>query len=507
MRLHKTIRARAGRHLASLRLAAFSTFATSLLLCCAGLLFADDPAVRVPVDPNVMPIDLIAVLRLTDANNPSISLARERVREAQAVLAQAQVLWLPNLWVGGNPQSPNSLPTYYGHFGEIQDTSGHILPAFRNAFTAPVGLGLYVDTGVAIFSPLVARRLTGAAAAQAQATSNSFQLEAALTYLDLLRIYNRLAILAETLTNAETMLHFAEAAERAGTGMTAADAPRALAEVMNRRQEQQELRRQALRVSARLAELLLLPPSLDLRPADPTVVPIRLIDPHTNLDDLIATGLLNRPELLRDRERVAAALTRRRQARLEPLLPSVSIFSSEALFGGGGSKAEPPIETTFGNRIDVQAQAAWQIRNLGLGNRATVRERESQYAQASMTVAETGARVAAEVTTAAQDVRIFEDTIGISEAAVRAAAETYRRLERASFGLAGPNRRYDPLEALTAVQGLNDTRARYLDLLIGYDQAQFRLFTALGQPPVQASPRTDAPAAANPAPPTPPQNH
>jgi outer membrane protein TolC len=467
------------------------------LALLAGTARADNPVAIVPPDPNVLPIDLLTVLRLSDANNPTIALARQRVQEALAVQAQAEVLWLPNLWVGGNPRSPSFLPTYYGHFGEIQDAGGRVSPAFRNAFSFPAGLGLDVDTGVAIFAPLVTRRLGNAVAAQSRAVSNNVQLEAVLTYFDLLRAYNRLAILAETLTNAEAMRSFAEAAEKAGTGKTAADATRAQAEVLSRRQEQQDLRRQALRISAHLAELLLLQPTLDLRPADPTVVPVRLIDPRCTMDELVTTGLLNRPELLRDREQVAAALERRKQARLEPFLPIVSIFSLDGVFGGGGS-ARPPIENVVGNRVDIQAQAAWQLRNLGYGNRGTVREREAQYAQANLSVVETGARVAAEVTTAAQDVRVLEDTIAVAEAAVKAAAETFRRLERARFGLAGPDRRYDPLEGLTAEQSLNDIRNRYLDTLIGYNQAQFRLYTAIGQPPLQAIPRSDPPLAGSP---------
>src|SRR5206468_4161107 len=85
----------------------------------------------------------------------------------------------------------------------------------------------------------------------------------------------------------------------------------------------------------------------------------------------------------------------------------------------GGGSGNPPIQTTVGNRVDIQAQAAWQLRNLGYGNRATVREREAQYVQANLSVAETGARVGSEVTTAAQDVRVLEETISIAEAAVK----------------------------------------------------------------------------------------
>src|SRR5262249_33909320 len=45
-------------------------------------------------DVRVLPIDLPTALRLADANNPTIALARERINEAYANLRQAQALLL-----------------------------------------------------------------------------------------------------------------------------------------------------------------------------------------------------------------------------------------------------------------------------------------------------------------------------------------------------------------------------------------------------------------------------
>src|SRR5262249_44533932 len=68
---------------------------------------SDAPALRSPTtsfasnsDVRSLPIDLPTVLRLADASNPTIALARERVREAYAHLREAEVLWLPNLQTG-----------------------------------------------------------------------------------------------------------------------------------------------------------------------------------------------------------------------------------------------------------------------------------------------------------------------------------------------------------------------------------------------------------------------
>src|SRR5207248_9416632 len=62
-----------------------------------------------------LPIDLPTALRLADAANPTINLARERVREAYFLLNEAEVAWLPNLQTG---------PTYVRHDGQLQNAAG-----------------------------------------------------------------------------------------------------------------------------------------------------------------------------------------------------------------------------------------------------------------------------------------------------------------------------------------------------------------------------------------------
>src|SRR5207249_4397406 len=122
------------------------------------------------------------------------------------------------------------------------------------------------DVADALFAPLVTRQLTRAQAARSEAVDFQVQLDVALTYLDLLDIHARLAIHKETLANAREMLKNAEAAQKAGVGKSPADAPRAQTEVHLREVEARELDVRAAEISARLAQLLLLPPTVELRP-------------------------------------------------------------------------------------------------------------------------------------------------------------------------------------------------------------------------------------------------
>src|SRR5262249_17291498 len=78
-----------------------------------------------------------------------------------------------------------------------------------------------------------------------------------------------------------------------------------------------------------------------------------------------------------------------------------------------------------------------------------------------------------------------------SQEAIRQAAEMWRRLEKASFGMAD-RKQYDPLEPLLAEQALAQARLRYLADVIEFNKAQFRLYWAMGQPPGGAGPAANA---------------
>ncbi|TMQ33634.1 MAG: hypothetical protein E6K70_12050 [Planctomycetota bacterium] len=180
-----------------------------------------------------------------------------------------------------------------------------------------------------------------------------------------------------------------------------------------------------------MAQLLLLQPTVDLRPADPAIVPITLVPVDGPLDELVATGLMNRPELAESRALVAAALARWRQARVGPLLPRLEVSYFAGDFGGGINDNTQ----RFGGRGDGTAQAVWELRNLGFGDLAQARVGRSQYEQANLHVLEIQAQVAAEVTAAAKLVRSRDRALATAQEAVRHAQETWRRLRIAAFGI------------------------------------------------------------------------
>jgi outer membrane protein TolC len=448
-----------------------------------------DPAVPAP-----LPVDLPTALRLADASNPTVAVARARVSEAYARQRQAELYWLPTITPG---------VTYQRHDGQIQNSTGNVFTTSRQSLFAGAGAIARVETSDALFLPLIARRLVAAEAAAARATLVNVQLDVALAYLDLLSVNAARAINADTLARSQEMLRLAEAAEKAGLNKTSADVPRAQTEVNIRKQEGIDLQGRAAVVSARLAQLLLLDPTVDLVPADPVVVPVALV-PDQPLQEMIAMASQYRPELAATRAVSAAAAGRLRQAQVGPFIPRLEVSYIGGTFGGGHNADFD----NFGPRGDATAAATWEFRNMGLGNIAIAREREAQLNGANAHIVEVQAQVSAEVTAAAKVAKYRLQTMEVSQDAVRKAVEMYRRLLESSFGMAGNRQMYDALEPLLAIQALNQARVQYLGEVIEYNRAQFRLYAALGQPPLCALPGVvqpvEVPAYPTPVPPPPP---
>lgn len=453
-------------------------------------LLAADPADKLPEPkkPNTvtppaptraMPIDLPTALRLADENSPTIAVARARVDEAYARLQQAEVMWLPTLQTG---------VTYFRLDGRTQNQSGLMFSISRSNIFFSSGFGLRFDLANALYQPLAARQLSAAAEATARATSNNVQLDTALAYLDLLETYGRLAVNADTLSRAEETLRRANAADEAGLSRSKADVTRMRTEVELRRLERVEIEGRAGIASARLAQLTLLPPCVELQPVDVCVLPLTLVPPCP-CEELVAVAVANRPEMAAFRAVTGAAAERLKQARVEPLLPRVSLDYAGGLYGGGRNDNLGE----FSSRGTIGAALTWELRNLGLGNRAEIYERQAQLGVAGLRVREAQAQVSAEVAASAKVSEARLRSLSHAEAAVKEAVELYRRLLESSFGMTGAGGRLDTIEPLLAIQALNQARVQFLTSVIEYNRAQFRLHFALGQPACSALPGTARP--------------
>lgn len=418
------------------------------------------------------PIDLPTALRLADANNPTVNVARARVREANAQLDRVRVAWVPTLSMG---------PTFFYHGGIDQNRRGETFTVSRGNYTLGVGPTLRVDLSDALYLPLVARQGVRAANSQAQAIGNATQLDVALAYLDLMELHAAIVINADILDRTEQILRSAEAGAKGGINKTGADVNRAATEVSLRREERIALRGRVAGASARLARLLLLDPTVELTPYETAVVPLVVVPGEYSAEQLVQTALRARPEIAAAQAGVAASDTLVRQAKMAPLLPKVQADVIGGGLSGGRNDDFGPLQSQYNAGVAL----VWNLESFGLGNAAQIRGRRAGYDAAMYRLRETEALVTSQVVEAIAMSGARYEALEPAQEAVRQALEMYRKFRDVSFAApSGPKGQlqFDALETLTAVQALNQARVQYLQQVIEFNRSQFRLYAAIGQP-------------------------
>lgn len=426
--------------------------------------------------PPVLPLNLTAALQMAGGQSPQIAFAAARYREAYARYEGAQTLWLPSIRAG---------LSYHHHDGNLQASGGEILDLSRSSLQSGLGVGAVgagttpvpgivaqFHTSDAVFQPDITAHAASAERAGMQTATNDTLLEAALAYLGLLEAFGELQIAEETLENARQLSELTSTFARTGQG-SQADADRALTHLTRRKNDVSRAEEGTRVAAARLAEVLSTDPTTAIVPEEETIVPIDLVPLDLAANELVATGLSNRPELSEAQYLVCEAVYRYRREKYAPLLPSVLLGVSQTSFGGGlGSGLDE-----FRSRFDYDALAYWELRNFGWGEVAHRDETRASYDRARAAQARLMDRVAREVVEAQAQVAARRQQIATAESGIDAARNAYDRdmaRIREAAGL--------PIEALQSVQALDEARREYVRAVVDYNEAQFRLQWALGWP-------------------------
>lgn len=407
-------------------------------------------------------INLETALRLAGARNLSIELARERVQEARSLLEQERAQLLPWLAPGLG---------YRRHDGNLQDIVGQVFDTSKQSGTAALTLQAQLNLGDSIYRMLAARQVVAANEARDDAQRRSIHLAAATGYTELCRASAAVVTTEESLQITDRTLAQVREAVAAGLAF-AGDAVRV--EVQRERNEATVLaaRQDARVASARLAQLLRLPPSDELLPNLTEFVPTRLVSTNLALDALVASALTSRPELRHADALVNAAKTRRSGVTRGPWLPTVG---AQAALGGlaGGRNGE------FGNADDFQevgVGVSWRIGPGGIGDRSLVRTANARIREAELEREQLRDDIVREVV----ELRTKTETAaGQVEIANRAAATAKRLLNltlaRREFGVGAV------LEAIEAEREFARTRADQLQSVAEHNRAQWTLWYVTGQ--------------------------
>jgi outer membrane protein TolC len=436
----------------------------------------EEVSAQEPGDGGGFAIDLPTALRLADASNLQVAVAREQVNQALARVDAANALWLPTVQAGGS---------YSRHEGAIQRVEGTQILTSRAGFNAGLGAGvygttlptvpgLYANFGLAdaIFQPLAARRFAGSRTGAATAVTNDTLLQVTLAYFELLRAGEDVAIAQMVRSQAQQLADITRAYAETGEGLTS-DANRARTELAIRLNDVDRSREAQRVASARLAQLLRLDPTVVLSPTDPVVAPIEIVPFAAPAKDLVLQALSSRPELTENRELVAEAVVRLRRERMSVLFPSVVMGASYLGMGSGINEQMAP----FHDRMDFDAIAYWQLRNLGFGEAAARRGAQANVRSAQFRQLAVMDQVAREVVEAHVQVHARKGQMATARLGMEAAMASQRQnLDRIEQG------KGLPIEVLQSLQALAQARREYLRTVIEYNVAQFTLYRALGWP-------------------------
>jgi outer membrane protein TolC len=435
------------------------------------------------LDPNTRPIDLNTALRLAGVQNPQLMIARQRVLEAAALRQLAAAQFLPSLNLGTN---------YDTHTGNLQQSNGNILGVNRSAVyvgagASAVGSGTVNIPGVVlqgnvaavVYGYLASRQVVAQREFATLAIRNQTFLQTTLAYSELLRAEGRRAVNLQVRDEAKRVADLTAAYANAGQGRQA-DAHRAQTELESRESDVQAAEGEVLVSSARLCYVLNLDPSIRLHPTDAFIVPHPIVPDPAPVSELIALGLLQRPELGERRAAIVEALLYLQGAKVLPFSPTILIGYSSGGFGGGSNLVRP-VFGGFGGRSDFDAMAYWTLQNLGVGNLSMINLARARLGVTRYQEIAVLDQVRAEVAEAYAKTHARYARIETTERAVRSATKGFREdLIRIENTVA------PAIETTDSLRLLARARSAYLDAIVDYDRAQFELFVALGQPPADA---------------------
>ena len=433
-----------------------------------------------------LPINLATALALVQASPLDIALATERIRAAAADLQRARAAWLPTVTFGSD---------YFRHDGQIQDVAGNVISTSKSSLMLGAGSGIGANAILsltdALFAPLALRQVLRARDADLQAARNDTLQAMAEAYFNVQQARGDLAGTLDVVGRSEELVR--RLAGLAPAVATSLDATRARAELARDRQLVRSAYERWRVAAAELARILRLDAAAVVEPLEAPDLRVTLVDPEAPVDELIPLGLRNRPELASQRALVEATLVRLRTERLRPLIPSVLVRGASTpvtgtlgvgYFGGGINSSLK----NFSGRMDVDVQVLWELQNLGFGNRAAVRQQESQNRLALLDLFRIQDRVAAEVARAHAQLQSAAGRGRDAEQELKEAADSARLnfqglyQSRAAGGGGAAALLVRPQEAVASVQALAQAYFDYYAAAADYNRAQFRLYRALGHP-------------------------
>jgi outer membrane protein TolC len=426
-----------------------------------------------------LPINLATAMRLADARPLVIQAALASEMTTYGRLEKAQVLWLPDIYLGSD---------YQRHDGGAQRTTGDVAINDRNQFLAGGGLKAVFGLTDAIYAPLAAQQVYRARNFDVQAAKNDALLSVTDAFFSVQQARGVLAGYEDTVAKGRELVKRVESlAQGLAAPIEVQRAQTTLADL----EQQTAIARQDWRIfSANLTRVLRLNPAAVAIPLEPPHLQVTVVPADQPVDELIPQGLMNRPELASQQSIVRATVARLKEEKMRPLIPSLVLQGAANpgdTLGAGYYQANiTGRDPTFTGRSDWDFQVVWQLQNLGAGNTGLVHERQGEQRQAMVELFRIQDQVAAEVAQAFAQVeaaatRIKQAEYGLAAAEVsfdgnlKGVSETIRAGDQLQLVIR-------PQEVTAALLQLRQAYSNYYSSVNDYNRAEFRLYHALGYP-------------------------
>lgn len=430
----------------------------------------------------IQPITLQQALELAKRNNRDLQLSTEVLQRVRASLREAQAARYPTIGANGQISQSRSASGQLSQAGQTQAQQS-LPPALRqnsNGDQQSTALNGTVQVGYDIYTS--GRRPAQIRAAEQQVRSEELQVEVTLqqlqldvsnAYYELQRADEVVRIQQSAVRNAEAILRDVVAQERAGIG-TRLDVLQQQVQLANAQQSlvtalgTQQIRRREL------AQILALPPYLNLAAADPVQVS-GVWD--MSLEQTIVTAFKNRAELEQLLAQRSSA-EQQRKAALASLGPTVSFNFQYNILNNLRD------QLGFADGFSTSLGFQWNFFDGGAA-RAQASQQDANIAQAETNFAKVREQIQLQVETAYTNLGTNFLNIGTNRQAIEQAREALR-LARLRFqaGVGTQTEVINTQNALTQAEG------NFVTAIIDYNRALASLTRSVTNLPIPAGSTT-----------------
>jgi len=403
------------------------------------------------------PINLETALTLGGANNLTIKEFKLKQELAAAELTKSKEWWLPDLYAGVTSHQLN---------GNAMNGDGNFfVDVDRQSFWGGIGLNATWNFGDGIFLAKAAELRSEAAFHQTAAEKNHALLDIIESYYDFLAAQLYYAAYEKLATQADTIAQQMSLQVQIGLRLQS-DELLAKSNYNHLRVEMLNARNDWNDAKAELTRLLNLDPYKKLIAVDNILVPLDLITGMAP-PSIYDSSYQKRPEIKSQTLTLASLNQAKRTTTSGLWLPELQVGTYGSYFGGVFEPINPTSE--------VNAALMWKIPLGRLTYGGTLQKFNTQIGLQENEIAQTKAKINAEVMASSMQISTYKEQIEISLEGSQMAEEALNQtLQRQSLGMVRP------LEILQAQEMFMKSRLDYLKAVASYNKAQYSYFVAIG---------------------------